>query len=216
METYHTVVQGEYLSLIAYRYGFASFLTIWDHPENAEFKKKRQSPNVLLPGDRLYIPLKESKEENRPTDKRHRFQVKRDTLQLRLVVEELYNKPLANTKCELQVEGEVFELKTDSKGRLEKEIPVNAQSARLIIKEGETPLRNVPLTIKIGNLDPVSEQSGQVARLRNLGYYPAAERKIDERLLDSAVQQFQLHHGLKVDGICGPATRAKLKEVYGS
>jgi nucleoid-associated protein YgaU len=52
----HTVVQGEYLSKIARSYGFSDYRTIWEHPKNAALKQARQNPNVLFPGDRLFIP----------------------------------------------------------------------------------------------------------------------------------------------------------------
>jgi hypothetical protein len=52
----HTVVQGEYLSKIARNYGFSDYRTIWEHPKNAALKQARQNPNVLFPGDRLFIP----------------------------------------------------------------------------------------------------------------------------------------------------------------
>ena len=58
MGTYHTVVQGEYLSGIAKKYGFSSHKKIWDHAQNAELKKQRQNPNVIFPGDQLFIPDK--------------------------------------------------------------------------------------------------------------------------------------------------------------
>ena len=35
-------------------------------------------------------------------------------------------------------------------------------------------------------------------------------------LIDEAVVEFQIKYGLGVDGIVGPATRAKLKEVVGA
>ena len=73
----YTVKQGEYLSKIAKSFGFADYKAIWDHPENAEFKKKRKNPNILYPGDNLFIPAKEGKEISGVTEQRHRFQVKR-------------------------------------------------------------------------------------------------------------------------------------------
>ena len=65
MSSVHTVVQGEHLSGIANKYGFTSYKTIWDHAQNAELKKKRQNPNVIFPGDELFIPDKGQKEESR-------------------------------------------------------------------------------------------------------------------------------------------------------
>src|SRR5262245_13433434 len=104
MSNHHIVIQGEHLSSIARKYGFTSYKTIWDHGKNAELKKERQNPNVLFPGDELFIPDKEEKEESRETEEKHRFELKTEKLKLRLVLEDLYEKPIANAKCELLVE----------------------------------------------------------------------------------------------------------------
>jgi N-acetylmuramoyl-L-alanine amidase len=53
---YYTVKQGEHLSRLAKQFGFSDYSTIWDHPENAELKRKRNNPNVLYPGDTCSFP----------------------------------------------------------------------------------------------------------------------------------------------------------------
>lgn len=52
----HVVRQGECLSAIAKRYGFASYRIIYDHPDNAELRRARPNPNLLFPGDVIVIP----------------------------------------------------------------------------------------------------------------------------------------------------------------
>ena len=69
--------------------------------------------------------------------------------------------------------------------------------------------------MKIGDLDPIEEQSGQRARLANLGYYLASGSDIDEEELKSAVEEFQCDFGLVVDGICGSNTQKKLLKEHG-
>jgi N-acetylmuramoyl-L-alanine amidase len=217
MSIYHTVVQGEYLSKIAKDHGLADYLTIWNHPQNADLKKKRQNPNVLLPGDKLFIPTRELKEEPRSTEEKHRFEVKHKRLMLRLTLEDAFFKPIANAKCELTVEGQTLKLTTDGKGRLEHEIPSDAENASLVIKDSRTPINDQFLPIQIGHLDPVEEISGQKARLNNLGYFAGPLDKEDEELFRSAVEEFQCEHmgPSAVDGKCGTKTQAKLKEVHG-
>ena len=80
MGRHHTIAHGEHVSALAQRYGFASFETIWNHPENAELKKLRETPSVLLPCDRLFIPPNQTKDESAPTTKRHRFKAKNSKL----------------------------------------------------------------------------------------------------------------------------------------
>jgi Putative peptidoglycan binding domain/LysM domain len=219
MSTYHTVVQGEHLSGIARKYGFSSYKTIWNHGQNAELKKKRQNPNVIFPGDLLFIPDKGEKEESRSTEKRHHFKLKTEKLKLRLVLEDLYEKPIANAKVELHIENEVFTLTTNGQGRIEEDIKATDEQGFLTIKDPQTPINEILIPIKIGDLDPVEEESGQKARLNNLGYFagPLPEKSAEDNkaMFLSAVEEFQCDHSLVVDGKCGPSTQAKLKQEHG-
>ena len=58
----YTVKQGDHLSSIANAFKFSTYQTIWDHPHNAALKAQRVNPNVLYPGDVLYIPDKDTNE----------------------------------------------------------------------------------------------------------------------------------------------------------
>jgi peptidoglycan hydrolase-like protein with peptidoglycan-binding domain len=113
----------------------------------------------------------------------------------------------------LLVGGTVTQQTTDGQGHFEQEIPQDAHEATLVIQGDETPFGGVPFPVKIGDLDPVDEVSGQAARLNNLGYFPGDGT--DEDAFLSAVEEFQCDHGLTVDGKCGPLTQAKLKKVHG-
>ncbi|MEW5979678.1 MAG: peptidoglycan-binding protein [Acidobacteriota bacterium] len=213
----YTVQQGDYLSKIAHQFGYSDYRVIWDHPQNADLKKKRKNPNILFPGDRLFVPEKDSKEEPGPTETKHRFELQAQKLMLRLVLEDAYNRPIADAPCELTVDGATFKLLSDGKGKIEQEIPATAQSATLIIKDAVTPVQDQVIPIDIGSLDPVEEVSGQKARLANLGYFMGSPDEDNEELFRSAVEEFQCEHmgAAAVDGKCGPKTQAKLKEVHG-
>lgn len=208
MATFHKIKQGEYLSKVAAKYGFADYRVIWDHPDNAELKQRRQNPNVLYPGDRLFIPDKGLREESCATDQRHRFRFQGQTLMLRIVIKDAEDQPVANTQCELLVELTAYQLTTDSDGRVEQRIPVTAKSGKLTILDMKIPLQ-------IGKLDPVEEVTGWQARLNNLGYKAGPIGSAEEEQIRSAIEEFQCDYGLEVDGDCGPNTQAKLKEVHG-
>jgi N-acetylmuramoyl-L-alanine amidase len=215
MPDYYTVQQGDHLSKIAKDNGFTDYTVIWNHPENADLKKQRQNPNVLLPGDQIFVPDMEEKQESGATDKRHTFTVDKKILKLRLVLEDIYEKPIAGAQCALLVGDQTFQVTTDSQGKLEQEIPLDSTEAFLAIRGDQTPFANEVIAIKIGHLDPIDELSGQIARLNNLGYFPGNLDGSDADAFQSAVEEFQCDHGLKVDGDCGPKTQAKLKEVHG-
>jgi N-acetylmuramoyl-L-alanine amidase len=216
MSEYHVVSQGEHLFGIAVQYGFTSYTPIWEHANNSELKNKRKNPNVLFPGDRLFIPDRKTGEYSRNTDKRHSFRLKQPPLKLRLVLQDQYEKPIDSASCILVVEGESHRLTTDSEGKLELVIPPTARSAYLVVQDAdETPHDGVTVSIKVGDLDPVEEISGQQGRLRNLGYFWAEVDGNSSPDFLSAVEEFQCDHSLTVDGICGPQTQAKLKDEHG-
>lgn len=216
MASYHTVAQGEHVPGIAWSYGFHDYRTVWSHPNNADLKNKRQNPNVLFPGDRLFIPDREQGEATRPTDQKHKFVVSAPVLKLRLTLEDQYEKPIFDAACVLIVDSDSRRLTSDGRGTLELEIPLLAKQSVLVIQDADkTPHNDVQIPIKIGHLDPVEEVSGQQARLNALGYFLAEVDGKPGPDFQSAVEEFQCEHSLTVDGVCGPRTQAKLKQVYG-
>jgi hypothetical protein len=209
----HTVREGEHLTRIAEEYGFRDFHSIWDDGANSKLKEKRESPNVLNPGDILKIPEKSPLTEGRPTTKIHIWQVPSNTLNLEIILKDENDEPRQNTPCSLTIEGHKQDLTTDPKGKIRKEdLPFKSEIGNLVVDNFQIPLR-------IGHMDPVDEVRGKVARLNNLGYDAG---NIDEGETDetserfrSAVEEFQCDTKLHVDGKCGAATQAKLKEVHG-
>jgi hypothetical protein len=215
MPEQYRVKQGDYLAKIARDHGFTDFHTLWNAPENAALRAKRESPNVLLPGDVVTIPDRESKQEEGSTEQRHHFLLKRPTLKLRLALVDAFRQPVRGAHCELRVDGASFELQTDEDGRLEHEISPTAQHADLVVRDADTVLKDVVLPLQIGYLDPIDTLSGQAARLTNLGYLSDAVETGDDPEFRSAVEEFQCDHDLPVDGKCGPITQKKLAASYG-
>jgi hypothetical protein len=207
----HDVEQGEHLFRIARQYGFRNPYTVWKDSNNASLRDLRSNPNVLFPGDQLFIPERQEKTEVRSTNQVHQFVAELQNLRLAIVVRDANSDPIANEQCVLAVELvylQVNSLTTDEQGRIEQEIDSTAIG-------GEVRIRGQVYFLKIGDLDPVSELSGQRARLANLGYYFGDGSIIDEAELRTAVEEFQCDYELSVDGVCGPKTQQKLLEVHG-
>ena len=216
MAGYRTVKQGEHLVRIAWECGFSDYHTIWDHPNNAQLKNDRQTPNVLFPGDTVFIPDRALKKVPANTGARHQFKVKGSVLKLRLIFEDLYERPIANAKIDLVLGTDLQHLTTDTKGRIEAHIRPDLHDAMVLIRDSQTPFEGTAIPIKVGDLDPLAKISGQVARLNNLGYLAGEIRVKDDDAFQSAVEEFQCDHPpLRVDGICGPMTQAELKRVHG-
>jgi len=216
----YTVVAGDHISRLAEQFGFAKYETIWNHPQNADLKALRKNPNILNPGDQVYIPDADVKTLDRPADVKHSFTKPAETLKLRLVLNRMYNKPYAIVPCTLSVGSVQTDLTTDGNAQIEQTIKRldSAGSVKLndqITVSGGAATIQREVDFQIGFLTPLTEVSGQIGRLANLGYYrgPASPPDLDE--FKSAVEEFQCENSLSVDGICGPLTQAKLKSVYG-
>ena len=215
MSTTYTVKQGDHLFGIAEQNGFHDYTILWNHAQNAQLKQTRQNPNILFPEDQVFIPDLELGEESRPTNQRHKFQVNTEQLKLRFMLEDIYEKPIAGAPCNLIVDGDSHTLTSDGSGKIELPIRSDAKKAVLIVDSDQTPFERVEIPIKIGHLDPIDTLSGQKGRLNNLGYFAGDVTGPADDDFESAVEEFQCDQSLTVDGKCGPATQAKLKQVHG-
>jgi hypothetical protein len=163
----YEVQQGDCISSLAAEYGFPPE-TIWNHAKNSALKQKRKDPNVLSPGDIVFIPEKEMKEVAAATEQRHKFMLKAAPAKLRIRLL-MNDKPRSNKKYALLVDGRRLEGTTDGQGWIVQPIPPNAREGTLLLPDTE---EEYPL--QLGNLDPVDEPSGALARLRNLGFTSVA------------------------------------------
>lgn len=204
----YKVKQGDHIASIAYDAGFLSWKTIWDDGKNAGIKKQR-NPNVLYPGDVIEIPAKQKKEESAPTGEYHTFQAVGEPVMLKVVVLDWAGNPIADTDVEMQLDGKE-KLKTAGDGSVKTNVNAGGE------QEGSISLKGYTLDLKLGHMDPVEELSGQLARLNNLGYRAGGGTDGTSPAFLSAVEEFQCDYGLTVDGVCGPNTQAKLKDVHGS
>lgn len=202
----HIVESGECISSIALAEGFF-WETLWNHPQNADLKHQRKDPNILFPGDSVFIPDLQLKQEIRSTETHNRF-VKRNnhvTLRLRLLDD---FKPRASLKYTLVVNGLTLNGETDGEGHLRQKIPASATSALLLTAEDA-------YNLEIGVLDPISENTGVQHRLRNLGYLgEVASGEIDDETT-AALSRFQKDHGLSATGELTEETRKKIESVHG-
>jgi len=217
MASTHTVQQGEYLSSIAQQYGFADWHTLYDHPQNADFKNLRPNPDIIEPGDEIFIPDKDPKQEAGATETRHKFQVATPKVFIHVVLKDSDGAPIANEPYTLTVSGLSLKGTTDGNGLVQQQIPMGADDAELS-------LGNLPLTwpLRIGHLDPVREEddksgviSGIQARLKNLGFDCGEVDNILGDKTRAALIGFQEKYGLTVDGTASDETINKIKDLHG-
>ena len=218
MGTNYTVTQGDCLSSIAEKWGFPDYRSIYLDPANADFRARRPNPNIIFPGDNLFIPDLEIKDLPCATDQRHRFVLSQPKVLLRLCLQDDLHQPYGNKRYELKVGSKAYEGSTDGDGMLEQRIPADATEGEITIfpveEDPSDPGYSFPLNL--GHLDPIDESSGIDGRLANLGFAPADEDDAggsgEARV--AALEAFQARFGLEVTGEPDDATRQKLRQLH--
>ena len=102
----YTVQQGDCISSIARKFHVGDWSVIFNHPNNAELKRKRKTPNVLFPGDVVFIPDPAPTDHPAATGKSHKFQVRTAKKLISIIVEDHEDRVLANMDYTLVVGSE--------------------------------------------------------------------------------------------------------------
>jgi hypothetical protein len=210
MSEEYRVQQGDCISSIAFKHGFFPD-TLWNHPKNAQLKQLRKDRNILLEGDVVFIPDKQSNQVAKTTDARHRFCLKGVPEKLRLIIRNENDQARGNVQYTLTIDGAHFQGATGSDGSIEHWIAPSAASARLVLHDGA---QETVFVLPLGHLDPITQVSGIQMRLRNLDFYNG---EIDGELNEKtewAIEEFQRRQGLEPTGRVDDRTRAKLEEVH--
>lgn len=215
--TPYIVRQGDYLAKLAFVKGFDAD-TVWNDPKNEDLRNLRQDPNILAPGDILYVP--ESKKDDlalqHGTDNDYAATVPKIQIQVTFKDDE---GPFAGESYLINDLGEPVSGTTDGDGGLTVDVPVTTRELHILFPE-----RNVVYPVLVGDMDPVREASGVRKRLRHLGYYCDPSRtegpESDEGALAAldrlAMRAFQRDHGITPTDEIDDATRAALVQAHGS
>lgn len=207
----YTVTQGDCVESLAFENGLL-WKTIWEHPQNAEVKTARVSPNVLLPGDRLHIPEKAIKAIDCSTDQSHKFVKKGLISKLWMCIKQV-GEPRRNERYRLEIEKMVITGKTDGNGYIEVAIPPDARSGKLTVGQYRWNQQVIPL--ELGGMDPITEVIGVQKRLQNLGFACEPTGDLDEAT-SAAIATFQKGEELEPTGDLDQATIERIKTRYGS
>lgn len=207
----YVVKQGDCLASIAKKFGFPDWRVIYNHPQNASFKKKRPNPNIIHPGDALFIPDASEKTEDCATAQKHSFVLTRQRVMLRLVMKDQQGTALADKKYILVVDGTRFDGQTEASGLIEHEIPADASEGTLELRPQDDDKHYFKWKLRLGALDPIEELSGVQARLTNLGFFSGQVDGLMGPKTRTAIEAFQKAHGLQQTGSVGPKTRELLE-----
>jgi len=211
----HTVKVGENAVSIAWRYGFSDYRVAWNDGANADLRKKRPDPHLLIPGDEIAVRDPTPKKLTLPTQNSYRFVVHVPKQEIRLRIRNRDGEPLAQSPYRLTVETrpKPFEGTTDGDGKLKEVIPVDAPWATLEIDGQQFRLRLKGLAALPADEDDPA--NGVSDRLDNLGYQAVAADDSDNAALRTALAIFQGDAGIDVTGELDPSTRDALKKEYG-
>lgn len=91
----YVVKKGDCLSSIAAEHGLP-WKVLWADPKNANLKRKRKDPNVLMPGDVVFVPDTRERMEDCATEDRHRFRTMRGRTLLRIVLKDEEDGPFTS------------------------------------------------------------------------------------------------------------------------
>ena len=182
--------------------------TLWNHGRNAALKAKRKNPNILAPGDEVYIPPIRVKDYSGGTDSRHSFKRKGIPAKLKMQLF-LLGEPRKNEPYTLILDDEIIRGTTDGDGNLEHYIKPNSKGGVLKLNGGKE-----EYPVRVGHLNPIDTVSGQKQRLNNLGFYCGDESDDHTDQFSQAVVQFQGENGLKQTGKVDDATKSKIEALH--
>jgi N-acetylmuramoyl-L-alanine amidase len=210
----HTVKQGECLSSIAHAYGFPSYKDIYNHADNADFRKMRPNPNLIYPGDEIHIPDYKEPPRSLATGKRHRIVMKQPLVKLRLMVRDSTGKSAAGCRYRLTVDSLDEQKSVPSSGIIETVVPPSATQGTLWVYWNDGDQEPAPIELKIGHLDPPDLPTGYQARLTNLGYRRGEFSGKPGRRTRLALADFQRAEGLQVTGKADKDTCERLSKRH--
>jgi hypothetical protein len=199
----HRVQQGECLTTIAARYSAESWRALHDHPDNADLKKARPNPSILLPGDAVVVPeAGEEKFVECASGKLHRFKVKQALGGLRIVLRDAEGTPFGGKKYVITVGGREIEGVTNGEGLVEVDVPLSEEAATLrawLYDDDDLDDPDIEYELLLGHLDPSTSLSGVHGRLQNLGFRVSPDGQPGDET-KRAIQRFRDQHGITPEG----------------
>ena len=214
------IKQGEYLAKLAEQVGFDAD-KVWNDDSNKPLRDTKREPNVLQPGDTLYVPGADERRYLKVNvGEENVVEANSSSTTLGLIVCDARGATIANSKVEcrgLPAHGAALPKQTDGDGKLELVVPHTVSEFAV-----DLPENRISLIVHVAHMDPITEASGLQKRLEHLGYGSsmlcrlAAVRNGDASLwLRMQVAAFQLDQGLNITGEADHATRDKLVELHG-
>jgi hypothetical protein len=164
----YVIRQGDFLAKIAHQFDFDPD-AVWNDSSNDDLRALRPNPNILLPGDLLYIPDQVDKQpvvHNLTTGATNTFiSPSPPTIAVSHVLVGADPSTYASKAYTIKELDQLTGLETDGDGRVKFEAPVTLHAATVVFTDtGES------WVFTLGGLNPINSLSGRFQRLQNLGY----------------------------------------------
>jgi hypothetical protein len=215
----YVVRQGDYLAKLAFVQEFDAD-DVWKDPKNEALAKLRPDPNLLAPGDILYVPEKKAEEGlDIAKGAENNYNAKVPLAEVTLTFQDDDGKPIAGEDYEvLGLTGDGAtppKDKTRDDGVVVLKVPVTTREVSVAF-----PRLGATYVARIGDMDPQEETTGIVKRLANLGFYqpdPAVEMDEETALRGAtlAFQRFQRQQAIDPTGLLDEATKKALLDEHG-
>src|SRR5438552_3502450 len=108
--------KGDCVISIASAAGFADWHTVYDAPENAELRKKRPDPHILVAGDKVFVPDMKPMEITLKAGSTYLIKTKSLWALVELKLNDPSGNPYKGKKWELRVAGQVYKGVTAADG----------------------------------------------------------------------------------------------------
>ena|SRR5882672_468103 len=213
---WHTVQQGETLIGLARTYGIFDWRIIWNHAENAPLRRQRTNPQILGPGDRIFIPPPAPVEYEVAVDQKHTFRLKKPRESfVTFTLKDEAGAALANLRYELTLGDAVLSGTTGSDGLISHPAPpgVTEGTVKVWVDPDDSD-HTVSWPIRIGHIDPIDTVSGVQGRLNNLGFNAGEVNGLENESTQEALRLFQRASGLEPSGAIDDATRDALQRAH--
>ncbi len=221
----YVVSEGECLESIAFNRRLL-WQTIWNHPNNKSLKEARDR-NILLPGDRLFIPPVDPKSLDAATEVRHKYVRKGLQSRFRIQILEwvrsdsedsdddsVFSRPRPQVPYVLVIDGQSTSGTTDAEGWIDEPISPGAVGGSLTLDPG-TP-QAYSRSVVLGGLDPLDAASGICQRLANLGFLANPSCPSDSPEFQDALKAFQSANHLNPTGTADGDTLSRLQQIHNS
>ena len=219
--TPYVIRSGDYLTAIAYSRGLKPD-DVWNDPANATLRQTRKNPEMLAPGDVLYLPAVKRTWMPLKVGSANAFVASPPNVEVHVLLKDASGNPLAGKSVETMPVLQTTPLTTDGSGVLVLSVPVHVRAVQVTMKDPA-----LIFDVRVGNLDPHDVPTGALSRLRQLGYVADESALLDRRPdylrgfpshdapLQSGVAAFQADQGTEPTGELDDDAHAQLLKAYG-